>query len=108
MPHRSPGRLALAVCARVLEFPCPAPGIMLQARVVVAFVEEFEHAGEDLGLFVWKVNSFAWVVDVRVCSWRRRWGLRAALVCEDGRCSEDGFVGGEEALFGAYAEHHDG
>jgi hypothetical protein len=28
--------------------------------------------------------------------------------CEEGGCAEDGFVGGEEALLRADAEHYDG
>lgn len=41
-------------------------GIVVEAGGVVAFVEVFEHAREDFGVFGWKVDAFAWGCDVWV------------------------------------------
>ena len=94
-------------CVCVLQLPCLRPAVVSQTRVVVTLVEILEDAGEDLGLLVWKVDALArWLVG-ESGPWRIRvWCLGCAVRGEEGGCAEDGFVGGEEALFRAHAEHY--
>lgn len=89
--HRPPPAI---VALGALELPRVAAFVVQQARVVVAFVEVFEHGGEDLWELVGEVNAFGGGFEE----------LAAADGGEEGRGGEDGFVGGEEALFGANAE----
>lgn len=96
------------MCACVLELPGLGSAVVSEARVVVAFVEVFQDAGEDFGLFVWEVDALAWGLEGG--SWAGcggACGLGFAVGGEEGGCAEDGFVGGEEALFGTHAEHYD-
>jgi hypothetical protein len=81
---------------------------VLEARGVVAFVEVFEDAGEDFGLFGRQVDAFAWGCDVWVGLGRGAGGLGGAVRGEEGGCAEDGLVRGEEALLRAHAEDYDG
>lgn len=91
----------------VFQLPCLGPTVVSQTRVVVALVEVLENAGEDLGLLFWEVDELAWWFLGESGAWRIWvWGLGCAVGGEEGGCAEDGFVGGEEALFGAHAEHY--
>lgn len=81
---------------------------MLEAGGVVAFVEVFEDAGEDFGLFGGQVDAFVWGCDVWVRGGRGTEGLGGALCGEEGGCAEDGLVGGKETLLRAHAEDYDG
>ena len=83
---------------RHLELPGVAALVVQEARVVVAFVEVFEHRGEDFGDFFGQGDSFGAGFEE----------LAAADGGEEGGVGEDVFVGGEEALFGADAEGDDG
>ena len=90
----------------ILQLPCLGPAVVSQPRVVVALVEILEDAGEDFGLLVWEVDALAWRLEEESRLWRIRVRcLRCTMRGEEGRCAEDGFVGGEEAVFGAHAEH---
>jgi hypothetical protein len=91
----------------VLQLPCLRPAVVSQTRVVVALVEVLEDAGEDLGLLVWEVDALVWWL-VGESGPRRIWVwcLGCAVRGEEGGCAEDGFMGGEEALFRAHAEHY--
>lgn len=90
--HRPSGPSVIALGA--LELPRIAALVVQQAWVVVAFVEVFEHGGEDLRELVGQVDAFGDGFEK----------LAAADGGEEGGGGEDGFVGGEEALFGADAE----
>lgn len=57
MKHRR-SAILLPIC--IFKSPTPVIRIMSQARVVVTLVEKLEHAGEDLGLLVWEVDTSAW------------------------------------------------
>lgn len=81
---------------------------MVEAGGVVAFVEVFEHAREDFGVFGWKVDAFAWGCDVWVGRGRWAGGLCGTMRGEEGGCAEDGLVGCEEALLRADAEDYSG
>lgn len=91
----------------VLQLPCLSSAVVSQPRVVVALVEVLEDAGENFGLLVWEVNAFACRLEGESRPWRIRVRCLGCTVRgEEGRCAEDGFVGGEEAVFGAHAEHY--
>ena len=79
------------VVIRVLELPGVAAFVVVEARVVVAFVEVFEDGGEDFRLFFGHVDAAG------MCFAE----LAAAGGSEERREAEDIFVGGEEALFTA-------
>ena len=70
---------------------------MEQAGIVVAFVEVFEHGGEDFGDFFGEVDPFGGGLEE----------LAAADGGEEGGGGEDVLVGGEEALLDADAEGDD-
>lgn len=108
MKHRCAGCLARAINSRIFQFPGLPLRVVAQAGAVVALVEVLEDTGENLGLFVGEIDAFAgvWNVGMDSTAWRR--GRCTALSCKERRGAEDGFVGGEEALFRAYAEHDDG
>lgn len=108
MKHRCAGCLSRAINAGIFQFPGSTPGVVAETGCVVALVEVLKDTGENLGLFVGEVDAFAGVWDVGMDSTARGGGCCAALSCEERRGAEDGFVGGEEALFWAYAEHDDG
>ena len=83
---------------RHLELPGVAALVVQEARVVVAFVEVFEDAGEDFRELFGEVDSFGGALEE----------LAAADGSEERGCREDVFVGGEEALHGADAECDNG
>lgn len=76
---------------------------MAQTRIVISLVEVLQHAREDFRLFIGEFDASGWVLDVAVCSHRWVEGLCLAERGEEVRDAEDGFVCGEEALFGADA-----
>lgn len=61
----------------------------MEAGRVVAFVEVFEDAGEDFGVFVGQVDALAGGCDVWVRGRRGTGHLRGAVGCEEGGCAED-------------------
>lgn len=77
--------------AGVFEVPAVALLVVLDAGVVVAFVEVLEDGGEDFGFFVGEVDALVGCLEE----------LARAEGLEPGRVGEDVFVGGEEALFAA-------
>ena len=88
---------AIVVACGIFQLPGVLALVVLQARVVVAFVEVFEDGGEDLGGFFGEVDPVG----------GRFEELAASDGGEEGRGGEDGGVRGEEALFGADAEGYD-
>lgn len=80
-----------------LQLPAVAALVVQEARVVVAFVEVFQHRGEDLGRFVGEGDAFGDGLEE----------LGADYGGEEGGEGEDVFVGGEEAGGGADAEGYD-
>ena len=78
--------------AGIFEVPAVALLVVLDAGVVVAFVEVLEDGGEDFWFFVGEVDAF---VGCRLEE------LSGAEGLEPGGVGEDVFVGGEEALFAA-------
>lgn len=80
-----------------LKLPAVFALVVEQPRVVVAFVEVFEHRGENLGGLVRQGDAFGDAFEE----------LGAADCGEEGGEGEDVFVGGEEALFRADAEGYD-
>lgn len=79
------------------KFPGVAAFVVEETGVVVAFVEVFEHGGEDLGKFFGEVDFFCGGLEE----------LAATNGGEEGGVGKDVFVGGEEALFGADADGDD-
>lgn len=47
---------------RIFEIPCVTALVVQQAGVVIAFVQEFENAGEDFGFFVRQLHLLATAV----------------------------------------------
>jgi hypothetical protein len=82
----------------VLQEPTASLLIIVDGRSVVAFVEILEYGGEDFSSFIRKLDAFA----------SRLEELRPDDIGEEGRFVEDAFVSGEESLFGADANGHDG
>ena len=74
-----------------LQLPCVATLVVHELRVVIAFVEIFEDAGEDLRFFVWEGDSFG----------GRTEELATAGSREEGREAEHVFMCCEESLFAA-------
>jgi hypothetical protein len=71
-----------------LQLPGVSPLIVYESWVIIAFVEIFEHRGEDLGFFVGKCDSLC-------CRFHE---LSAACGLEEWRHAEDVFVCGEKSL----------
>ena len=92
------GGLRVALRRRYLELPGVAALVVQQAGVVVAFVEVFEHGGEDFRELFREVDAFGGAFEE----------LAAADGGEEGGGGEYVFVGGEEALLGADAKGDDG
>ena len=86
------------VVRRRFKLPRVSAFVVEQAGVVVAFVEVFEHGGEDFGEFFGEVDSFGAGFEE----------LAAADGGEEGGGGEDVFVGCEEALLDADTEGDDG
>ena len=82
----------------VLEIPARTLLVVGDLGRVVAFVEVLEHGGEDFGLFVRQLDSFARGFE-ELCS---------AGLGEVWRFGEDVFVVGEEASGGADCDGDDG
>jgi hypothetical protein len=82
----------------VLQEPTASLLIIVDGRSVVALVEILEDGGEDFGGFVGEFDAFAGGLEE----------LCPDDVGEEGRFVEDAFVSGEESLFGADADGHDG
>lgn len=72
---------------------------MQQARIIVAFVEVLEHAGEDLWLLVRKLNALG----VRGSK-----ELPLDSLAEKGRKTQDVFVRGKKTAFVSDLEGDDG
>lgn len=92
------GRFRGAPPRRLFELPRVPALVVQEAGIVVAFVEVFEHGGEDFGELFGEVDPFGAGLEE----------LAAADGGEEGGGGEDVFVGCEEALLGAYAEGDDG
>ena len=82
----------------LFQLPCVPTFVVLQAGVIVTFVEVFQHRGEDFGEFFRETDSFGAGFEK----------LTAADSGEEGGGGEDVFVGGEESLFGTDADGHNG
>lgn len=72
------------------------PGVALlvvhKPRIVIAFVEVFEHRGEDLGLLVGKGDTLVGCLNK----------LSAARSLKEGRDADDVFMSGEKTLISTY------
>ena len=83
--------------AAVFQVPALPLGIVLEARVVIAFVEILEDRREDFGVFVGKVDAFV--------------GAREELITagglEIGRVAKDIFVSCKETLLVSDRERDD-
>ena len=89
---------ATAAVGSLFQLPGISPLVVLETRVVVAFVEVLEDGGEDLGEFFGQVDSFGGGFEE----------LAAADGGEEGGGGEDVFVAGEQSLLGTDAESDDG
>lgn len=68
MPNCRPNTIAFTIDGAVFQSPHLAMRVMLKTGVVVAFVEVFKYARQDLGLLVRKLDALAWVLNVVIGS----------------------------------------